>query len=282
MKKIFSIVIIVLLSLNSFAQEEADSTLNKWVPSLITSLNLSQIAFNNWTQGGENSLAWSLGGNFDLGYKTTGWAFKNELKAAYGQTKIDDEESKVTDNELYMESVFSFNVGWPVSPYASNTIQTQIAAGYDYTDQGKVEIANFFDPGYITQSLGFTYDKNPNVQTRLGLAFKETVTDRFNHYADDPDTPNEIESFRFETGLESVTDAKVELDKNLLYKSKLTLFSAFDRIDTWDVRWDNVITAKVNDWLNVNFTYLLIYQESQIMRTQTKQALQVGITYTIF
>ncbi len=282
MKKIYVLVLCSIFAVNIFAQEEADSTLNQWVPSLITSLNFSQIAFNNWTQGGENSLAWSLGGNFNLGYKTTDWKFSNELKAAYGRTKIQDQDSKVTDNELYMETVFSYDVGWVVSPYASNTILTQIAAGYDYTDTSKTEISNFFDPGYITQSVGFTYNKNPNIQTRLGLAFKETITDKFTHYSDDPDTPNEIENFRFETGVESVTDAQVELDENILFKSKLSLFSAFDRFDTWDVRWDNVITAKVNNWLNVNFTYLLIYQEDQIMRTQTKQALQVGITYTIF
>lgn len=286
MKKITLLFMILLFSHISFAQDNqadpaADSTLYRWMPSLVTSLNLSQIAFSNWTKGGENSIAWSLGESFVLKFKTPKWHFKNELSSAYGQSKVGSEDFKVTDNELYMESVAAYSIGWAVDPYISNTIRTQVAAGYEYTDTSKTEVANFFDPGYITQSIGFTYDKLENFQSRLGIAFQETITDKYTQYADDPDTPNEIESFRFETGIESVTDGQFTLDENLLLKSKLRLFSAFDRLDVWDVRWDNVITAKVNNWLNVNFTYLLVYQKDQSPKTQMKQALQIGITYTI-
>ena len=68
----------------------------------------------------------------------------------------------------------------------------------------------------------------------------------------------------------------------MLYKAKLRLFSGFDRLDTWDVAMDNTLTAKVNSWLNVNFTYLIVYKVSESIKTQTQQALQVGITYNMF
>ena len=280
MRKLLMILLLLGISNQFFAQEEADSTLNKWMPSVVAGLNISQIAFSNWTQGGENSLAWTLTGVFNAAYKASSWSFKNELKAAYGQTKINGDNSKVTDNELYMETVYMRNIGWDIQPYVSNTILTQIAAGYEYSDTSKVEIAGFFDPGYITQSIGFSYNKNAHVQTRLGFAFKETITSKFTGYSDDPDTPNEIESFNFETGIESVTDAKFQIDENVGFVSKLSLFSAFDRMDTWDVRWDNLITAKVNNWLNVNLSYLLIYNKVQSPTAQMKQGLQLGITYT--
>ncbi|MDZ7767406.1 MAG: hypothetical protein U5K00_23820 [Melioribacteraceae bacterium] len=45
MKKAISILTILFLCSTTFAQDEPDSTLNTWIPSLITSLNLSQIAF---------------------------------------------------------------------------------------------------------------------------------------------------------------------------------------------------------------------------------------------
>lgn len=280
MNRIYLLLFFILFISKISAQDAPDSTLNKWTPSIVSGLNISQIAFSNWTKGGENSLAWTLTGRFLANYKTLDWTFKNDLKAAYGQTKLGSAETKLTDNELFMESVFSYHIGWVVDPYISNTILTQITTGYDYTDLGKVEISNFFDPGYITQSIGFTYDHNPNVQTRLGFAFKETITDQFRGYSDDPETPNELESFKFETGIESVTDLKLQLDENVGYVSKLSLFSAFDRFDTWDVRWDNLITAKVNNWLNVNLTYLLIYDRIQSPTAQMRQGLQLGITYT--
>jgi len=281
MKKVSILFIILVFTLNLTAQDDPDSTLNKWVPSLVTGLNISQIAFSNWTQGGENSLAWTLSGNFVASYKTKVWTFKNELKAAYGQTKLSGNDAKINDNELYMETVYEYNVGWPVDLFASNILRTQITTGYDYDDTSRVEITNFFDPGYLTQAIGFAYSKNEVFQSRLGLAFQEVITNKHRQYSDDPETPGEIESFKFETGIESVSDAKFEIDENILLKSKLRLFSAFDRLDTWDVRWDNLISAKVNNWLNVNLTYLLVYDKIQSPTAQMKQGLQLGITYTI-
>ena len=275
-------LVIFLISAGTIFAQGTDSTMNKWIPSLVAGFNASQIAFSNWTQGGENSITWTLTGDFGLRYKLEHWSFKNQLKAAYGRTKQGGEDFITNDNELYLESVLSYHIlGWKVNPYFSNTVRTQITEGFDYSTTPETKIADFFDPGYVTQSLGFTYDHLESIQTRIGIAFQEVITSQFNQYSDDPDTPNEIEDFKFETGIESVTDANYTLDENLLLKTKLRLFSRFESLDVWDVRWDNTITAKVNSWLNVNFGFLLIYQEDQSKRAQIKQALQLGIIYTI-
>ena len=86
----------------------------------------------------------------------------------------------------------------------------------------------------------------------------------------------------FETGIESVTEGKVTIDENILFTSKLRLFSAFDRLYVWDVIFDNAITAKVNNYLNVNFTFTLVHIVKETLKTQTKQGLQVGFTYSLF
>ena len=279
MKKYF---IILLLITGLISAQDKDSTLYKWEPSLATGLNISQIAFSNWTQGGENSITWTATGDFGLKYKTEHWSFKNQLKAAYGRTKQGGNDFITNDNELFLETVISYQVlGWKVNPFFSNSVRTQLTEGFDYTTIPETKIADFFDPGYITQSLGFTYDQLQNIQSRFGLAFQEIITNKFTKYSDDPETISEIEKFKFETGIESVTDANFKLDDNLLLKSKLRLFSRFESMDVWDVRWDNTLTAKVNSWLNVNFAYLLIYQKDQSPTAQMKQALQLGIVYSI-
>ena len=144
-----------------------------------------------------------------------------------------------------------------------------------------MEIADFFDPGYVTQALGFTYNKDKQFNTRLGIAAQETFTRKNTRYTDDPATTG-VEKFKIETGLESVTNAEYTLAENLLAKSSLRLFTRFKDISVWDVRWDNAIVAKVNDFINVNFTLLLVYQKDQIDRLQVKEVLQLGIVYTIF
>jgi len=274
-------ILILMLLYSTIAAQEQDTTLYKWTPSMETGLNISQIAFSNWVKGGENAFTWTFTGNFELGYETLDWKFRNQLKFAYGRSKLGTATYKTNDNDIYLESVLSHNVGWVVDPYISNTFRTQVAKGYDYGVDPVVEIADFFDPGYITQSIGFTYDESEIIRTRLGVAFQEVITSTYTQYSDDPDTPDEIETFKFETGLESSTDAKLTVAENVVWQSKLRLFSRFETLDVWDVRWDNTITASVNSWLNVNFSYILIYEKAQSLKTQTKEALQIGIVYKI-
>ena len=85
-----------------------------------------------------------------------------------------------------------------------------------------------------------------------------------------------------ETGIESVTEAKYTLDDNLLLTTKLRLFSAFDNLDVWDVIFDNTITAKINSYLNVNLNVLMVYDADETLKTQLKQALQIGVTFNLF
>lgn len=254
--------------------------LYKWIPKAAAGLNISQIALSNWTQGGEEALTWSIIGTGGLKYETVLWNFKNDLKIAYGRTKLGSEEFKTNDNELYLESVLSLHTGWVVEPYFSNTVRTAITTGYNYEGDTKTAIADLFDPGYITQSIGFIYDKVPGFQTRLGFAVQEVVTNKFTQYSDDSET-TEVEKLKVETGLESVSTAEYTVMENVLLKSKLRLFTRYESLDVWDVRWDNAIVAKVNDYLNVNFTFLLVYEEAQIKTRQIKEGLQLGLVYTI-
>jgi hypothetical protein len=64
-------------------------------------------------------------------------------------------------------------------------------------------------------------------------------------------------------------------------KSSLRLFSRFETLDVWDVRWDNSVIAKINSFMNVNIGFLLIYQKDQSPTVQMKQALQLGVVYRI-
>ena len=277
--KLKTVFTLLMISCTLFAQEK-DSTLNKWTPSAVVGFNISQLSLSNWSQGGENSLTWTLTGDVSYNYKSEDYEFKNNLKLAYGRTKLGSDDFKTNDNDLYLESVISKNVGWAVNPYFSNTVRTSITTGYNYDTTPKTEIVNLFDPGYFTQSLGFYYEPNKKFNTRLGLAVEEVFTSNNTQYADDPTTIN-IEKTKVDAGLESITAIEQEIAENLLLKSKLRLFTRFNNIDVWDVRWDNTIVAKINDFMNVNFTFLLVYQEDQSLKVQIKQGLQIGFLYRI-
>ncbi len=252
-------------------------TVNIWIPTMVTGLNLSQIAFSNWTQGGSNSLAWTANANLGYDYKGTTWGLVNHLQASYGRTKLGGQNSILTDNNLMLTNVLTYDIGWPTNPFFSNTIITAITTGYSYSQTPAIAVADFFDPGYVTQSLGLSYSELKNFSTRLGIAAQEVFANRFRTFVKSPTIPNTVQG-----GIQSVSQGEFTIADNILVTSGLTLFSRFNSLDVWDVRWDNLIVAKVNSFINVNFTYDLVYMKDQSLRTQMKEGLQVGIVYTMF
>ncbi len=282
MKKLL-LIVFMFISVNVFSQPHDSTLVEGWNPYGVVGLNLSQVAFENWTQGGSNALAFVGYTNLGLAYLDQPWKWKSLLKASYGRTNIEDVGYRTTDNEIYFESVLSRHIGWAVDPYFALTVRTAITKGYDYKVEPAVQIVNLFDPGYVTEALGFLYEPNESFSSRLGIAIQQTFANDFAAlYSDDPETLNEIEKLKFETGLESVTGTKVDFMENMQYASFLRLFTRFDKLDVWDVRWDNIITAKVNEYINVNFAVVVVHEISQSRKTQLKEALQIGIVYTLF
>lgn len=275
-----TILIFLIFFFSTISAEVQDSLKHKWIPSWIGSINISQVSFKNWTGGGEDSFAWAFKSDYDLYYHSDSWSFRTDFNVEYGRTKLGEADFRTTGNDIYVENVLSLNIGWAVDPYVSNLFRTQLLGGYNYKVDPYIKIADFFDPAYMVQSCGFTYDRIKNFSTRFGLAFKETYTNNHTQYSDDPKTP-ETERFKFETGIETVTSGKLNLAENVDYIGALRLFTRFESLDIWDVRWDSTINATVNSWLNVNFNFILLYEKAQSMRTQIKEALQVGFKYKI-
>jgi hypothetical protein len=115
----------------------------------------------------------------------------------------------------------------------------------------------------------------------LGFAAQEVFTKKYSAYYNIDPESGEAKSFRLEAGLESVSTGEYTIAENLLYKGNLRLFTRYKSLDVWDVRWDNALIAKINDFLNVNLTYLFIYEKAQSPTAQMKESLQLGFVYSI-
>ena len=283
MKSALIAFLMLIVSLSLYAQDSTEVKKDTlWVPKGVVSLNLSQVALSNWSQGGQSSIAFTFMTLMGLDYIGDIWKWKNGLKFAYGRTKYGDEEYRTNENEIFFESTLIRQLNWAVSPYAGVTAQTAVTNGYNYDSIPAYQVAAFGDPFYLTEAVGFIYDRIPNFSTRLGVGLKQTWADKFAfQYTDDDGTP-ELEKFKNETGIESVIEYRWGFMENMEYYVYLRLFGTFDDLSVWDVRWDNVITAKINDYFNVNFNFLLIYDEDQSIKRQIKEALQLGITYSFF
>jgi hypothetical protein len=252
-----------------------------WTHTLVTGVNLTQVSFKDWVQGGTNALAYTawVNGSFVQDMEKTNWA--NTYKLAFGQTRLGDQGLRKTDDEIYFESLLIYKQWTSVNPYLSVTLRTQFASGFNYDDHGnKTEVSRFFDPAYATQSLGAAYKPIPEVTTRIGVALREVVTSDFFHYSDDPSTLG-IEKVKVSGGLESVTDVEWKFAENMLLASRLELFAPFKTLDEMIVRSDNALSAKVNKYVTVSFNVQLINDVTVTKRTQIKQVLAIGVSYSL-
>jgi hypothetical protein len=252
-----------------------------WENELLANFNLTHASFDNWSQGGENALAWQMGlaGKFSRSAERHRW--DNSLKLGYGMTKVEGQDARKSVDEIALESVFTYTAGRFVDPYVAATARTQFTTGYEYTDDDEIPISALMDPGYFTQSIGVAKRFGEILTSRLGFSLKETLTSDYPvPYADDTET-EEIEDTRTEAGIESVTELDFKVSDNLALNSKLGVFSDLEATRTIDLDWDNQISAKVEEYLTVSLNFRVLYDRDVSTKRQIKQSLAMGITYAL-
>ena len=253
-----------------------------WNHTASAALNLTQVSFRDWASGGSNTLAYSvvLQGSSVRTSERTEWT--NNYKLAFGQARLGDQGLRKTDDDIYFESLFIYKLGAYVNPYVAATLRTQFASGYNYDTKPESEISRFFDPAYVTQSAGVAYQPVPQFTTRLGVALREIVTSQYSIlYARDP-TTNNVHKVWTRGGAESVSELNANIAENIQLVGRLELFAPFQSLDRIVVRNDYSIVAKVNKYISTGLTLDIINDVNVRARTQMKEALSLGLTYTLF
>jgi hypothetical protein len=272
MKKYIIILGLVLVSLSYAQTDSTQPTPSSWKHSLVSGLTATQVSFSDWAQGGENALSYTvvIDGKSEQDLPLTKWT--NTYKLAYGQTELGSKGLRKTDDKIEFESVLSYKVGVYVNPYASVTLKTQFDVGYNYDDAAgtKTVLSRFWAPAYLTQSIGLGYQPIQQVKTRLGVALREVAS-----------KTGYIENNRTEGGIESVTDAEFKFEENLLLNTKLELFAPFNKFDVVVIRSNNTLTAKVSKYISVNLNVQIINDANIQARSQIKESLAMGLSYTL-
>ena len=280
MKKLFWIIAgAVVCSLIASAQEALPPPPDYgWKHSLVAGLTLTQVAYTDWAQGGANALAYTLSadGKSVNDQEKSNWT--NTYKFAFGQVRLGGQGLRKADDLIDIATVYTYKLGTFINPYASATIKTQFANGYIYPSaDNKVRVSAFFDPGYLTQSAGVGYQPIPEIKTRLGFALREIVTNKFNQYSTVPGKKTSVDG-----GMESVTEVEWKLEDNILFTTKLEMFDPFKHFDEIVIRDNTSITAKVNKYIIAMLNVQFINEKRVTPRTQVKETIALGLSYTLF
>ncbi len=289
MNRIFLLVLLTsLVSSEVLAQENEQVDPTKWKPLLVGKLAGSQAGFQNWAEGGVNTLAFSLGLDGRAERTRNGWMLKHEVRLSFGLVKQDTLDFRKAEDLIRLSTTFKHTGDGflkRLQPTIALLARTQFAPGFNFDKNpfkdGRtppVKVSDFLSPGTFTQSVGMTYLFKPYLSQRLGIGAKETVVmieQLRTLYNVDLD-----KSMRLEMGIEAYTNFDKEIVTNVVLKSSLGIFAAFNKPESPDFIWESILNMKVNPWLNVNFEWTVFFDDDISNRAQLKEVLSIGFSYT--
>lgn len=259
--------------------------------------------------------AWN--NNLDLGYGLT----------KQGEQDIRKMVDKI--NFLTKYSLNGFNDKWRYTVLLN--FKSQFTDGFEYKASDlNVLTSTFLAPGYLTGSFGIEYLGSDKLKIFISPASQKTTLISESYYDKRAENRayNLIngefsgEGERFEPSESDIANAEAELStttnyglkwrenskleigalaqviydhpeiiKNVGFKTRLDLFSAYNNIDKVDVDWEVWLTFKVNEFLSMNINTQLIYDDdikfleegttnNYVTKIQFREMFGIGVVYT--
>ena len=253
-------------------QNKSEKLKPGWNNLLESSLTVTQTSYHNWQSGGSNVFVWMGIVDGSAIRDTSKYSWANYIKVFYGASRQNGAGTRKTNDLLELESVFSIKDTRFLNPYLSVSFRSQLTPGYNYSSTGKEKISDFFDPGYLVGGLGIGYAKDRLFRTRIGAASRAVFTNKYSTYADG----NRI---KYDAGLQWVSRIEKKLLDNILFKTKLDVFSTFEDFKEADLNWDTLLQVSVTQYIVINLQTLLIYDPKIVKKAQIKEILSIGLRY---
>lgn len=154
-------------------------TLRGWDFNWVGGFNGAQAAYNNWSQGGVNTISVTASTVFNLRYRKDRFAYALSTNLKYGKARLEGDETRKTDDKIAINNKFSFlfeDDRW--SAFANINFATQFDRGFDYDvpdGTPPILLSRFFAPAYFTQIGGIAFNPTDYFAAEGGLALKETI-----------------------------------------------------------------------------------------------------------
>ena len=272
-------------------------------------MDINEIAFVNWSVGGNNSITILGKGNFTrkYAYKNVNWL--NELILKYGFNSQEGQERRKTDDQIQLNSTVGYRQDTISNWYCSAkfNFNTQFANGYAYPNTTS-EISGPFAPAtiflgvgteYIRKDWGFNAYFSP-LTDKTTLVLNRNLADQgaFGVEAAVKDADGNIiqhgKQSRTEVGILFTNQLKRQIFKNIMLDNRMTFYTDYlNKFGNIDVNWQLQLDMTVNEYVKANIGTNIIYDDDikskeEIAgnvvtggpKIQLKQMLGVGLSYT--
>ncbi len=274
--------------------KKADSS--SWTFTGSSTVNFSQVGLQNWTGGGNNTVAVQGLFTTSVNFISPNTYWDNSSLVGYGLTKISKDPFRKSDDRLLLVSKYGVKAIENFRYTGLLDFRTQFAIGrnfsapFDSTIGDFPKTSNLFAPAFLTTAIGFEYIPVKSLSILLA-----PVSGRFTYINDNQ--LSEAGAYGVEPGSKMLSE--IGTFCNILYTdepldnvrivSRLNLFSRYDGFSTMIVTWENMVTMKVSSFINVSLATDLFYdQRISISRedgtvgpaTQLRNIFSLGFGYT--
>lgn len=266
-----------------------------WRNRFKAALNFQEATLSsNWRGGGVNSFGLNGLLNARADYRRGIHSWDNEADFLFAFVSNQGQGYRKSLDRLYLDTKY----GRALSPrwdlFMSLNLLTQFAGGYKYSadasGQQRAEfVSSTFAPAFITAAYGFEYHPTTYFKVRLSpFAPRLTVVGRPERFVpalgDTPYGVNSGHSTRFEVlAAQVLAEFDKDIAQNVNLKARYLLFANYGQdlaLRRVDHRLDASLTAKVNRYVNVALTGILLYDYDQDQAVQYSQGLTLGLAYT--
>ncbi len=253
-------------------------------PKNSVNLAFSQAFSSNWAMGEDNYFAVRFASRLNdqraFGPINLRSTLQFALGANYANDSIPENALRVGDNDFFNEEVGIYPIKWALDPYVAFNIRTPITESFTYYGGRRNRTQSFWDPVVTQQSAGFNHmlnGKSGMLNTRIGLALRQTRTHLNTSLTDDYTTRGIAETYRAQSGIEFASDANFRADSTVSYSGRFSMFGSFDDLGVWSLRWDNETRFVLWKSIGLTWTLQVLHDVRQTRRTQFKQAILLGL-----
>ncbi|PZX93946.1 hypothetical protein DOS84_08360 [Flavobacterium aquariorum] len=283
-------------------------TISYWTNKNILGIDISEIAFVNWSAGGTSAITGLVRGHLKRDYKDDNQVWSSELIFRYGMNKQEGIELRKTDDVFKINSTYGYRTDTLSNWYhsAKFNFNTQFTDGYNYPNT-KDPISKPFAPAYTFLGIGSEYINKPEklnvylspLTLKSTLVLDQALADAGAYgvkkavYDVDGNLVLKGERSKTELGILATSYIEKEVFTNITIKNRLSLYTDYlHNFGNIDVDWQSYADLKVNEYVKANVGFNLVYDEdidvikeengvkiNEGAKVQLKQVLGIGLEY---
>lgn len=275
-------------------------------------VNLSEVAFVNWSAGGDNAISILGVAKFRRDYKFRYLNWENHADMRYGINIQEGREPRKTEDYIRFSSTFSYRndtiSNWYYSVKAN--FNTQFTNGYKYPDRDN-PISGFMAPGYFFLGAGTSYIPegkkfnlylSPLTQRATFVLNQELANE--GAFGVDPAVEDsngniitEGKKVNMALGILVTNSWKTQLAENIELKHNISLYTDYlHDFGNIDVDWQLSVDMIVNQYVKATLATQIVYDDDikfdevrdsngnittpGVPKIQFKQLLAVGLAYS--